>query len=203
MRRIRDESADLIARAELEALHYSKQLSVLHGGGFPATAILNHKKWIARALLLLGDYKQARAMVKDDPQLSRVMAEITEIEEAVAEPDDAYCDCTHIVDMNPAERGKEQLRELSSYAPTGRKTRSAKHGGKLVELYKCVKCGYMNALPEPPDEALKTAQSLRAATDRAFAPAARRRLTHREAPPEFTNADHLHFPKSDAKTPTT
>lgn len=195
MRRIRDEEKETLDRAELEVLHYSTQLNIALRDGWEPDAILLHKKWIARALVVLGEYDQVRQMVKDEPELARVMNEAAEMEAAVNEDDNAYCDCRHIVDLNPAESGQAKERELSSYTPTGRKTRSKKHGDKLVELYKCIHCGHTNALPAPPDEMLAKALALRSVADHAARQAIKDGRSERPAdhPIDFTRADHLHL----------
>jgi hypothetical protein len=195
MRRIRDEEKEILDRAELEVRHYATQLNIALRDGWERDAILLHKKWIARALIVLGEFEQARQMVKDEAELVRVMNEAAEMEAAVNEDDEAYCSCRHIVDLNPAESGQAKERELSSYTPTGRKTRSAKHDGKMVELYKCIHCGHSNALPAPPDEMLAKALALRSAADRAAQQAIKDGRGQRPADhlPDFTRADHLHL----------
>lgn len=193
MRRIRDKNAEIEAQARLEVEHYSAQLELALREKWSMRTILDHKTWIARALLVLGKFDEARSMaqfekgivrVKDKPKLEKVLSEIDEMELAISEDDAAYCDCRHLVDLNPATTGQPQIRELSSYSPTGRKAKSIRHK-TIVELYKCLHCGHVNALPEPPDAMLNTAKVLRSMSDKAKA-----------EQPDYAQADHTHYAKA-------
>lgn len=110
---------------------------------------------LGRILMDLGRYDEARDAA---PFLND---EITELQQAIERPDDEECDCERIEDTLPDESfkyasGKPQpeIQIAHNRRSADKEVWSERHGC-MVKVWRCSRCGHVNAHPDIPERQLR------------------------------------------------